>query len=303
MELNIEKVIAEYCNEDYIRVSPDRLYRYNAKNGRYYFTRSENNDIQFYQSVTTIIDLFLRKEESLTQWKISTEDYKKIMEEKAAYGTILHILFKDLLLGNDIPLSDNFLTQTILLYTHKNQIKIDATGWNDMLRQDLLGIVQWLQDYEIVPLAIEIALTHSEGFAGSVDLVAKSKVGTIIVDLKSNRNAFYTSNIVQLEAYRELWNENYPDVKIDGVYNLGMKDYRLPIGKSVTPYRFENQSEKSELQYWRHLLMMAQISSSIDTPKNYYDIEQTVITKDTAIRDLIQEVNIIEKLQEVENER
>lgn len=303
MDYTIEQVIADYLDTDYIRVAPTKLYRYNARNGRYYFTRDEDNKIQFYQSVTTIIDRNLKKETALVNWMRDTPDYSEQMTSKAAYGTILHILFKDLLLGKDIPLSDSFFAEAIGVYLLKNNIKCNTDYWDKDLRQDLIGITRWIQDYKIVPLAIEISLTHHDGFAGCIDLVCKTKDGNMIVDLKSNRNAFYTSNIVQLEAYRELWNYNYPDVKIDGLYNLGMKDYRYPIGKSVTPYRFENQSDKPELEYWRHLLMMAKITGALDKPKNYYDVEQTILTKDTDVTTLIYEVDVEKKIAESEEKK
>jgi len=297
MDMNIESVFAEYFDPMAIRPSATKLYRYNSGHGRYYFTRDDNGTPKFYQSVTTIIHQFAPTPYALMNWKVEQQDNAKvIMETKAAYGTILHIIFKDLLIGESVDLSESYLNTYILEYLHKNNIQVDTDGWIDNFRQDILGIIKWIQDYEIKPIAIEVGLTHTDGFAGCVDLIAYSKVGIIIVDLKSNRNTFYTDNIVQLEAYQELVNENYPDLTIDGVYNLGMKDYRLPIGKTVTPYRFENQTDKPEREYWRHYLMMSQLKNTNTNPDKYYLIEG-IAQKDSDISTLIKAIDPIEQLQ------
>lgn len=86
----------------------------------------------------------------------------------------------------------------------------------------------WLIRSGVRPIEWEVSLV-SEGhrFGGQIDLVALTEAGEmIIVDWKTSK-AFYSNMMTQVAAYRELWNENYPERPITGgayVVRLGKAD-------------------------------------------------------------------------------
>jgi len=105
----------------------------------------------------------------------------------------------------------------------------------------LMSFDQWMQDYEVEPLAIEVLL-HSDtyGYAGTADLVCRVKGGKVIlVDFKSG-SSVYEDYAVQLEMYRLAWNEHadmHDIPQVTEVYNWLPKDWR----KGPT-YTFKDQT-------------------------------------------------------------
>jgi hypothetical protein len=99
-----------------------------------------------------------------------------------------------------------------------------------------------MKEHEVRPIAIELVLTSKMGFASAIDLVCEMTIGTsangkilkkdinngtcqrvtAIVDWKSG-NGFYESHAFQLEAYKKLVDEHFPDLNIEKLYNLSPK--------------------------------------------------------------------------------
>src|SRR5690606_26774355 len=46
-----------------------------------------------------------------------------------------------------------------------------------------------------------------------------------IINFKSGRHGFYRSNGIQIEAERQLWEENFPDLPLDAAFNWSPKDW------------------------------------------------------------------------------
>ena len=59
-----------------------------------------------------------------------------------------------------------------------------------------------------------------------------------MIDFKSGRKGFYESHVHQLYLYKDMWEENYPDIPVQSVFNWSPKDWR----KSPT-YNFECQDD------------------------------------------------------------
>lgn len=67
-----------------------------------------------------------------------------------------------------------------------------------------------------------------------------------IVDFKSGKNGFYDEYAIQLELYRRMWNENFPDLQIGRIFNIAPKDWRKTVRKAVS-FTFEEQTENPVL--------------------------------------------------------
>ena len=65
-----------------------------------------------------------------------------------------------------------------------NDFKYDLNQWFKNIRQDLIGFIQWVQDYQIKPIAIEMTL-HGEHISGTLDLICqatfKNQIERIII--------------------------------------------------------------------------------------------------------------------------
>ena len=104
--------------------------------------------------------------------------------------------------------------------------------------------------------------------------------------------------IVQLDGYWELVIEKYPNLQVDEIWSYGCKDYRLPIGKTVTPYRFENQTNKLQRGRWKHYLDIYHYENPEIELKSKAEIIDTIVNIETNVKDCIKEVNPLEFLEE-----
>jgi hypothetical protein len=81
----------------------------------------------------------------------------------------------------------------------------------------------WKRGTRLELLASEIPLvSEAEEYGGCLDDVGTLDGGCALLDLKSK--TLYPDQIVQVAAYRALWNENHPDVPIRSVHILGLTD-------------------------------------------------------------------------------
>lgn len=96
----------------------------------------------------------------------------------------------------------------------------------------------WLIASQVEPIDWEVSLVSEEHrFGGQIDMIACTPPlkdnheevisgDLVIVDWKTSK-AFYSNMMTQVAAYRELWNENYPERPITGgayVVRLGKAD-------------------------------------------------------------------------------
>jgi len=207
---------------------PEALFRYDDAGERFY-GRVVNgctlNDsgltVWWYPSVTKIIKATSPTPPGLMQWyaKHGFDEAKKLRDDAAERGTTMHVLFERYMSGQ----------------------LVDMASLSEFHAKALMSFDQWMQDYEVEPLAIEVLL-HSDtyGFAGTADLVCRVKGGKVIlVDFKSG-SSVYEDYAVQLEMYRFAWNEHadmHDIPQVTEVYNWLPKDWR----KGPT-YTFKDQT-------------------------------------------------------------
>jgi hypothetical protein len=150
------------------------------------------------------------------------------------------------------------------LATYILQHNISQTKkWADDLKKDVLSFAQFMIDYNVKPLAVEICLYHpTDGYAGAIDIVAemdwkKSRIRAII-DIKSGRKGFYETHEIQLKSYQAMWDIHFPDTPVDKVFNWSPKDFR-----GTTPtYNFKDQTESRSAVKLPHLVALAKIEDS-----------------------------------------
>jgi len=254
-----EKLSPLFFDATKLKYQPEPLYRLDSSGHRYYY-RFENDEPVFYTSVTTLIKNTLPTNVGLIKWMADrgSEDAQAEATERAHYGTFLHIQCGELLINGKYDLDS--LQEKLDIYATVNKLTI-KNGWAEDLKKDILAFAQFVIDYNVKPLAVEICLYHpDDGYAGAIDLVCdmdwkKARIRAII-DLKSGRKGFYESHEIQLQAYANMWQIHFQET-LDKVFNFSPKDWR----KSPT-YNLKDQTGSPNAQKLPHLVALAKIEDS-----------------------------------------
>lgn len=262
--LTVEEMRAVYFDAEALIEPPYKVYQLNVSGFRWYYTLSKDGEPQFFPSVTTIIDQAVPKAKHLVKWiaDVGYEESRRYMMDRAAYGTFMHGIFARLLISRNYDLDK--LKDELRSYIESEGLPSDFIHNADELKKDVLAFAAWVMDYDVRPLAIEIALVHPiHGYGGMIDLPCDMKEKpdskkriTAIVDFKSGRKGFYEANEIQLHLYKEMWNTNFPDHKIDRVFNFSPKDWR-----KYPSYNFTDQTGSVNAEKIPYILKISEIEN------------------------------------------
>lgn len=311
-----EVLLPTYFDENALVVQPEPIYRLNAGGNRYYYT-FKDGEPTFFISVTSLIRSTLPTPFELIKWMADKgmEESKAITEERAGYGTMLHICIGKLLINKIYDLET--MQDEVMAFALTEKIAPEtAMGWMDDLKKDLLSFAQFMIDNDVRPLAIEIMLTNpKDKYAGAIDLVCamtivetgfwgelylsgekkgkpketkKSIDVTCIIDFKSGKKGFYESHEIQLEAYRQMWNCNYPKHQITRTFNWSPNNW-----KGATPtYKLKEQTNAPSVKKLPLLVALAQIEEQ--KRGNTVILTEGIIAIDKGIAGNIKEVSLYE---------
>jgi hypothetical protein len=243
-ELQIGEVRSMYFDETALNLPPVPLYRIDVKGHRQYFSMNDDGQPVFYDGVTTITGTTLPKSEYLVKWiaDMGYENAKEYRDTRAAYGTLLHTIIAHLLINTTLPLET--VPGLVDAYINREGLYgINARQWVEDIQQDVLSFAQFIKDYDVKPLAVEISLCDPlDGIAGTVDmpclmtLPVKCQWGEVyasgankgqpketvkhlryvaIVDFKSGRKSYAGDEgaAAQLRFYKYLVNKNFPELQ------------------------------------------------------------------------------------------
>ena len=260
--MTIEEIRAVFFNTDALREPPYRVYQLNSEGHRYYYRFDDAGNPVFFPSVTTLLKQVMPTPPALLDWMIANgkEGSTEKRDLAAAYGTFMHIQFEQLIINRRYDFDT--VPGVLLAYMEQNNLPERVfSEWLPKVRKDVLAFAQFVKDYNVVPLAVEIGLVHPEfHYAGCVDLpciMRDPKTGkqfTAIVDFKSGRKGFFEEHELQLHLYREMWNVNFPDMPVARVFNFSPKDWR----KAPT-YNLKDQTDSVNAKKLPYLLALATI--------------------------------------------
>lgn len=254
-----EEIKALFFNSEALQEPEYRLYQLNQEDYRYYY-RFEDGDIKFYPSVTTMLSQVMPTSPFLIEWMLANgkEGSTEKRDSAAQYGTFMHACFEKLAIERTFDLDE--VAGSLVEYMEKNNISDRYFNeWLLKIRKDILAFAQFMKDYNVMPLAVEIGLCSENGFAGCVDMpclmTVKEETFPAIVDFKSGRKGFWESHEIQLHLYKMMWNENFPDKQIERVFNFSPKDWR----KKPT-YNLKEQTDAESAKKIPYLLELAKIA-------------------------------------------
>lgn len=287
-QLTIQEILAEYFDASALRLPPETLYRLEGAGLRSYYTYTPpvatkpkkgrvkkgvtppaqpRGEVKFYISFTSLLHATLPTPPQLIQWmQKNGEQSEELKNERADYGTLMHITFERVLLAliNRAKYNIDELPAEVLQYIEERDLQnIDWIKWLEDLKQDVLGFAQFITDYKVRPVAIEIPLKcdkyrvagvldlscymtiKEKGFWGEVyksgerkgepKETSKDMEVFAIVDFKSSRKGCYEENELQLKLHEIAWRENFPDFKDATIklFNLRPKDWRTEPSYSL----------------------------------------------------------------------
>lgn len=259
--ISIEEMRALFFDANALVEPPFKVYQLNSEGHRYYY-RFEDGEPVFYPSVTTLLNQVLPKSPFLIKWMVENgaEGAVEKRDLAAAYGTFMHIQFEALIINGRY----DFDTVPVALanYLEVNNLPENVFNeWAVKIRKDVLAFAQFVKDYKVRPLAIEISLVHPEHhYAGCIDLPCiltdpKTKEEfAAIVDFKSGRKGFWEEHEIQLHLYKDAWNVTFPNLPVKRVFNFSPKDWR-----TSPTYNLKEQTNSINATKIPHLLALAAI--------------------------------------------
>lgn len=179
-DTTIEEMKAIFWNKDALVAPAYRLYQLNSKGKRFYYYLDENGTPHFQPSVTTVLGAVMPENSFLTDWKLSMgkEKAEAYTAERAAYGTFMHGCFEQVIVNRKYDL-DN-LRAELAKYIEREKLAPGFINHAEDLKKDVLAFARFVKDYDVRPIAVEVALYHPElGYAGMIDLVANVRKNPI----------------------------------------------------------------------------------------------------------------------------
>ena len=260
--MTVEEMTAMFFDEKTLIEPPYKVWQLNSKGHRYYYRYDDAGNPEFFPSVTTILSQTLPKAPHLINWIANKgiEEAERYKGERAAYGTFMHAAFEELLINRAYDLDG--LKGKLKEYIEVYRLPDYFIYYADDLKKDVLAFAQFVLDYDVRPLAVEIALVHPYyKYAGMIDCpcTMRAKIGSddrinAIVDFKSGRKGFYEESEIQLGMYRDMWNVNFEQFPVTRIFNFSPKDWR-----KKPSYNLKEQTESPNIRKIPYLLEIAAI--------------------------------------------
>ena len=254
----VEEVTALFFDDKALKLAPEPLYRLDRNGHRYYYRFDETGQPDFFPSITTLISQTLPTSQFLIKWiaDIGFDRAEEYKNERAKYGTFMHGEYAEMLITRQYNLDS--LKTRLLSYMENNFLPFDFVDYADDLRKNMLSLAQFILDYDVEPVAIEMPLLHPYmRYGATLDLVCwltlDGQRQLVIVDFKSGKG-FYESNEVQLHAQKEAWNFHFEPLPIKRVFNWRPKDWR-----NKPTYHFCEQTQSPNAEKLQYIVAIAQV--------------------------------------------
>lgn len=220
--------------KDELLQTPIPVERHDLSNGRWYtpvdewwFEHYSEDTPKIYKRSSTTVESVVSKGYGFDKWLGKSPTYEHAMEyanKRAMIGTIVHSDVEQLLLGEEIDMSMDWLDHDGKMYKR-----------TDEMAKYLMSFIKFTEDVEYETEALEICMfdlaADNEGnqlhpWAGTADWIVKitNKKGISerwLVDWKTGND--YPIHQLQLTSYQMLFESMFPDLKIDGIGCLYLK--------------------------------------------------------------------------------
>lgn len=253
----------EYFDEKALKAQPKKMFRLDFGDYRYYYSFDDAGRPIFYISVTTMIANALPTNQALLKYygDRGYEDAVRYARMRADYGTFLHGEITRFCIDKTYNLG--LVKERLMSYIEDHMLPASFITEFDPLQRDLLAWAQFVYEYNVEVEALELVLSSDINlYAGAIDIKAsldyKGERIQAIIDNKSGRKGFFEAHEIQLHAYKEAWNENFPDCPVTKVFNWSPKDWR---GAKPT-FNFKDQTDSKSAKKLPYIIALAHIEDS-----------------------------------------
>lgn len=240
------------------RIIQQKMYRVEIGVGRHY--RLE--DGRTFKSITTFLDAVMPPNRILTNWRDnkieelgSVDKMVEFVQATADFGTALHVAVADFCRNGFVDWVEFEAWATDYIIGMKMTGKTSRSALSE-LTKDFASLIQFIAEYEVKILAVEIPVWSSDGYATLIDLVCEmnaknytdktppEKRQRIVcgINLKSGKKGFHDSHVFQLVGERAAFNETYSETagfKLEHMANLAPKNW---TGETPT-FNFKLQTD------------------------------------------------------------
>jgi hypothetical protein len=306
-----ERLKADFLAADFIKTSTEDIFRLNYNGKRYYAVMRDGRLVRG-ASVTNILKITMPTPFGIMDWRAKLGDRADaVLEDAANYGTMMHKIFGNIILGGKwdqgVEAVTHYIWDFILNGSTAMAPPLDIKAWVKRIQEDVFGFIVWCQKYEPRPIAVEFPfVSENQGYpyGGSIDLIAEITLGVakkksreiVLLDYKSSRNDPYENYFIQTHgAYRPGWNEANPDTPVSRSFIYHPRGYKLPLGKTVKPYGFQEVTEEPACKKWGKLLELYYING-IGSIEPYQIFSAGLVTRDSKPEDMVVMIDPLAKM-------
>lgn len=262
VEINgIEPLSPLYVSADFSalagRIIQQKVFRVEIGAGRHY--RNEGGET--FKSITTFLDDVMPTNRFLQKWRESKiEDLgtvqaaRDFVQATADFGTGLHIATAEFCRGGRVDWME-FEAWAFDYLIGMGMANHTLHAAAEELTKDFASMLQFLFDYDVRVLAVEIPVFSADGYATLIDIVVemnalkytektepeKRKRIKAGINLKSGKKGFFESHLFQLIGERRAFNETYSiaaGFEMVEVFNLAPTDWR-----TAPNYKLQRQTD------------------------------------------------------------
>lgn len=282
---------------------PYTLYRYDRSDDDRYYFRFEGNTRHSYLSVTSFVSKSLGIGQTLADWmaNVGKSHAKGYSQYRADYGTQMHIEIVEILrMGGgsfeDIVKRQIQICKDLGYGTH-------LTAWISEIRKDILSFLKFLQDKNVKVIFAELPVYSDKyGIAGSIDMGVEMDFNggrvNALVDLKSGKKGFFEGHNLQLNIYKELWNDLFKtEFPVTHVFNWAPNAWRTSAkdpGEWPT-YKLQNQTYTKYSVLKR--LELALEEGMVLPPDSHMEIQGAFLLDAYSVGDHIKTYGIVENTE------
>ena len=239
------------------------VYRHDDKKGNRFYYFKYNEEWVIAAGITTILDKVSTHEDqrALVKWKEDNPNWRHLLNISSGYGTLEHMVHGDIMFGKGAD-KDKLNSMQELIINNGGTYFLPAMDVLAFMRfQEDYNLTPLLIEAQLVYEDPD----SEEWIAMTIDLLAKMTVTIktktqeddgvymsgprkgqqrlkdvttedrvdkiLLIDFKGNffekdRKTFYESNKMQLMAAKLAVQQNFPDIKVDDVYNYAPNSWR-----------------------------------------------------------------------------
>jgi len=265
-----------------------KVFRFDDKKGNRFYYFKKDGEVVVASGITSWIGRVSTEREAIERWKKMHPNWPELLNAASEYGTLMHLVFEKILLGQGVDLGLVAEMEVIALRYGKNP---------DMPTKDVLAFMKFLKDYNLKPIYLgdqctEIMLPYQlqgEWMCMTIDLpceiefpekkkievqegewkrgdkkgepkmvektVIETTVMKCVIDFKSNFfekdvKSYYEAHEFQLIGARRAVEQNF-DMKIDKVFNWSPNNWRAEPSYTFDEKKVEQIDEELFDAHWQ----------------------------------------------------